>query len=154
MVGHTIRSKDRPHTGRILKTGVCFTLRILFFALLGHFGREGAAPLAADFCVFALGDAVIAVIPGEFEVAIAATAGGFAGAADGRLEVALDLSYVSHVVTAYTPAPHTKCCYVLRVVNAGGVGGRERCRPRTRLAHEIAGALDRSDGARFFFSLG
>jgi hypothetical protein len=68
-------------------------------ALLGLFGGESAATLAADFHVVALGDAVIAVIPGEPEAAIASAAGGFAVAADGRLEVVLDLSHISHVVT-------------------------------------------------------
>ena len=104
---------------------------ILFGDLLWFFGREGAAPLAANFLIIALGDAITAVISREFKGAIAATAGGFAVAADGRLEVALDLSYVSHVVAA-----QVKRRYVLCVVEAGSVGGCKLRRPRTLLAHE------------------
>lgn len=117
---------------------------ILFSVLLRFFGGEGAAPLTADFLIIALGNAIIAVISREFKGAIAATAGGFAAAADGRLEVALDLSHVSHVVAA-----QTKRRYVLRVVEAGSVGGCKLRRPRTLLAHEKASTLDRNDVGRF-----
>lgn len=99
------------------------------------------------FPVFASGDTVIAVISVKFEAAGAASTGAFAVAVDTRLEVALDLPHVSHVVVA------SKGCYVLRVVYTVYFGRRELRRPRTLRAHESAGAPDCEDVGRFVFSL-